>query len=155
MMNRLEVSIDIQADRAKIWKTLWDDASYREWTSVFFEGSHAISQDWQEGSKVLFLTPEQNGMYAIIERHIPEEIMAFKHIGNVVKGKEQPIDEETRKWTGTMEIYRLTEGVDANTLIVEIDVFEGQQDSTKTVFLKALERVKQLAEAQTTATNSQ
>ena len=36
MMNRLQFSIDIKAEKTKIWEALWNDSSYRDWASVFF-----------------------------------------------------------------------------------------------------------------------
>lgn len=66
----------------------------------------------------------------------------FKHIGNVVKGKEQPIDDETKTWSGATEIYTLTEGTDSNTLTVEIDVLDEHLNFMTITFPKALEKVK-------------
>ncbi|EZH73791.1 hypothetical protein ATO12_17820 [Aquimarina atlantica] len=141
-MNKLQFSIDIKAEKTKIWEALWNDSSYRDWTSVFFEGSYAITDNWKEGSKVLFLSPDQSGIYSIIETHIPNKIMRFKHIGNVVKGKEQPVDDETKAWSGATEIYTLTGETDSITLNVEIDVLDEHLDFMKTTFPKALEKVK-------------
>lgn len=141
-MNRLQFSIDIKVDKAKIWEALWNDSSYCDWASVFFEGSYAITDNWKEGSKVLFLAPDQSGIYSIIETHIPNKMIMFKHIGSVVKGKEQPIDDETKAWSGATEIYTLTEGTDCNTLTVEIDILDEHLDFMKTTFPKALEKVK-------------
>ena len=142
MINRLQFSIDIKAEKTTIWKALWDENSYRNWTNVFFEGSYAITDNWKEGSKVLFLAPDQSGIYSIIETHIPNKIMQFKHIGNVVKGKEQPIDDKTRTWSGATEIYTLTEGTDSITLAVEIDVLDEHLDFMTNTLPKALEKVK-------------
>ncbi|MBG6129976.1 hypothetical protein IWQ47_001941 [Aquimarina sp. EL_43] len=142
-INRLQFSIDIKAEKTKIWDALWKDNYYRDWTSVFFEGSYAITDNWKEGSKVVFLSPDQNGIYSIIETHIPNKIMRFKHIGNVIKGEEQPIDDETKAWSGATEIYTLTSGADSNTLNVEIDVLDEHLDFMKTTFPKALEKVKE------------
>lgn len=142
MINKLEFSIDIKAEKTMIWKALWDDSSYRDWASVFFEGSYVITENWQEGSKVLFLSPDQSGIYSIIETHIPNRIMVFKHIGSVVMGKEQPADDETKKWSGATETYSLTEGVDCNTLNVQIDVLDEHLDFMTMTFPKALEKVK-------------
>ncbi|WP_034242578.1 hypothetical protein [Aquimarina atlantica] len=141
-INKLQFSIDIKAEKTKIWEALWNDSSYRDWTSVFFEGSYAITDNWKEGSKVLFLSPDQSGIYSIIETHIPNKIMRFKHIGNVVKGKEQPVDDETKAWSGATEIYTLTGETDSITLNVEIDVLDEHLDFMKTTFPKALEKVK-------------
>lgn len=142
MINRLQFSIDIKADKTKIWKALWNESSYRDWASVFFEGSYAITDNWEEGSKVLFLSPDQSGIYSIIETHIPNKTMMFKHIGNVVKGKEQPIDDETKTWSGATEIYTLIDGIGCNTLTVEIDVLDEHLDFMTITFPKALEKVK-------------
>jgi len=141
-INRLEFSIDIKAKSTEIWKALWDDSYYRDWASVFFEGSYVITDNWKEGSKVLFLSPDQSGIYSIIETHIPNKIMMFKHIGNVINGMEQPVDDETKKWSGTKEIYTLIEGIDCNTLTVEIDVLDKHLDFMNTTFPKALEKIK-------------
>ncbi|WP_298519475.1 hypothetical protein [uncultured Kordia sp.] len=142
MIHRLKFSIDIQAEKSTIWKTLWDDNSYRDWASVFFEGSYAVSDDWKEGSTVHFLAPDQSGIYSIIEKHTPNHIIHFKHIGNVVEGKEQPIDEETKKWSGATEIYTLIDGKDANTLTVEIDVMDEHLEFMTDKLPLALEKIK-------------
>jgi hypothetical protein len=142
MINRLEFSIKIKADKSKIWKVLWDENSYRDWASVFFEGSYAKTNNWEEGSTVLFLAPDQSGIYSIIEAHIPNKTIRFKHIGNVLNGEKQPIDEESKKWSGATEIYSLIEGLDSNTLTVEIDVLDEHLDFMTNTFPKALEKVK-------------
>lgn len=142
MMHRLQFSIDIKAEKSKIWNALWRDKLYREWANVFFEGSYAITDNWKEGSTVLFLAPDQSGIYSTIERHIPNKVIQFKHIGNVLKGKEQPIDDQTKLWSGATEIYRLTEGAHKSNLTVEIDVMDEHLDFMKATFPKALEKVK-------------
>lgn len=142
MVNRLQFSIDIKAERTKIWKALWNENSYRIWAGVFFEGSYAVTDNWKEGSIVLFLAPDESGIFSIIETHIPNKTMRFMHIGNVLNGKEQPIDDETKKWSGATEIYTLTEGMDCITLAVEIDVLDEHLEFMSTKFPKALEKVK-------------
>ncbi len=145
-INRLEFSIDIKAKKSKIWNALWDEASYNDWVSVFLEGSYAVTDNWKEGSKVLFLDKDQSGIYSTIEKHIPNEIMLFKHIGTVLKGEEQPIDKDTKTWSGTTEMYTLTEGAEYKALHVEIDVLDEHLDFMSSTFPKALERVKFLSE---------
>jgi hypothetical protein len=142
MINKLLFSIDIKAEKTKIWKALWNEISYRDWASVFFEGSFAITDNWEENSKVLFLGPDKSGIYSIIETHIPNKVMKFKHIGNVVNGQEQPIDNETKKWSGATEIYTLIEGKHSNKITVEIDVLDEHLDFMKNTFPKALKKIK-------------
>lgn len=110
---------------------------------VFFKGSYAISDQWKEGSRVLFLGPDESGIYSIIETHIPNKIIKFKYLGKVINGKEQPMDEESKAWSGATEAYKIIEGPEVNTLQVEIDVMEEHVELMTATFPKALERVKQ------------
>lgn len=48
MINRIEFSIDIKAKKNTIWKALWNQSSYREWASVFYEGAYAVTNNWEE-----------------------------------------------------------------------------------------------------------
>lgn len=144
-MKRLNFSTQIIASKEKVWSILWDDASYRKWTSVFDPGSYAVS-DWEEGSKVLFLSGNGNGMYSSIEQKIPYELMAIKHNGMVKDGKEMPVDEETKKWAGAIETYLLKETAGATELTVNIDVTEDMETYFNDKFPDALDKVKSLAE---------
>jgi hypothetical protein len=82
--------------------------TYRSWTSTFSEGSYAVS-DWKDGSKILFLSANGDGMFSIIAKQVPNEFMSFKHLGIVKGGEEQPGNKETQKWSGAMENYTLRE----------------------------------------------
>src|SRR4029453_5675405 len=114
-MNKLDFSIQIQASREKVWSALWDDASFRDWTSVLAEGSHAVS-DWKEGSKIQFIDPNANaGMSARIEKLVPNEFMLFRHITEIKDGKEQP----PPTWSGMVESYTLSEKNGTTKLVVE------------------------------------
>ena len=144
-MKKLQFSTTILAPKEKVWKVLWKDANYRQWTSAFAEGSYAVS-DWKEGSRILFLTPEGNGMYSTIARNIPANFMSFKHLGIVKNGEEQPLDEESRKWSGAYENYALFGQGGSTRLMVEIDVLEENVDYFNKTFPKALEIVKEVAE---------
>ena len=145
-MKKLKFSVDIKAPKEKIWKVLWNDQTYRIWTSAFTDGSYAES-DWNEGSKILFLDPKGQGMYSTIARKIPNEFMSFKHIGYVKDCKEQPVDEETKKWSGATENYMLKEHNGITTLTVENEISgEEWENMLKDAFPKALDKVKELSE---------
>lgn len=144
-MERLEFTIRIKATVEKVWSVLWDDKTYREWTRVFCEGSYAVS-DWNEGDKIHFMSPNGEGMNSVIETKIPNEYMAFKHIGEIKNFEELPLNDETKKWSGYMEIYKLTPDGEFVILTSMVDVIEKHIDYFKDAFPKALERVKELAE---------
>ena len=42
-MEKLHFSVNINASKEKVWQTLWDDTTYRKWTSAFSETSYAVS----------------------------------------------------------------------------------------------------------------
>src|SRR5215510_8339251 len=139
-MKTLNFSIRIKAPKQKVWKTLWEDETYKKWTSAFSEGSYAVS-DWQEGSKILFLSPGGEGMYSVIDKKVPNEFMSFKHLGVVKDGKEQPADNETKDWSGAMENYTLTEKKDGVELSLAMDITDAHENYFKETFPKAFEKV--------------
>jgi uncharacterized protein YndB with AHSA1/START domain len=145
-MESKRFSVTINAPREKVWKVLWNDETYRKWTSAFSEGSYAVS-DWKEGSKIQFLSPEGSGMYSTIDKKKENEFISFKHIGEIKGGKEQPLNEETKKWSGAFENYTLTENNGKTTLTVDIDVAGEFGDFFEKTFPAALQKVKDLSEA--------
>ncbi len=144
-MKKITFEIEIKASTAKVWQVLWNDVTYRQWTGAFQEGSYAVS-DWNEGSGIHFLSPDGGGMYSVIDVLKPKEFMAFKHLGVLKNFEEQPLDEETKTWSGGMEVYTLKEEGRITTLIAELDAIESFEDYFKETFPKALARVKELAE---------
>lgn len=139
-MTTMNFSVSINAPKEKVWDKLWSDASYRQWTSAFMEGSYAES-DWKEGSKILFITPEGDGMFSVIEKNVPYEEMTFKHLGEVKKGVEEPKD-----WAGARERYELKETNGTTVVNVTLDATEDFQDYFNKTFPKALAILKQISE---------
>lgn len=143
-MKKVEFSTTIHAPREKVWRILWDDATYRAWTAPFHSGSYAVS-DWKEGGKVHFLTPDGHGMYSKIARLIPNEYMSFEHQGDIKDGVEQPIDPQG--WAGAQENYSLHVDGEGTRLVVEVDSTDEFFTFLQEAFPKALDKVKELAEA--------
>lgn len=145
-MVTLTFKVSIKADRSAVWQALWSDEGYRTWVAVISEGSHALSEDWKEGSTVRFMGPGGNGMYAIIDRHVPGEKMHFRHQGEVREGVEIAPDPEAEGWLGAMETYDL-QGQDGNLeLVVSLDSLEEHVDFFNETFPLALEKARELAE---------
>jgi hypothetical protein len=139
-MKPLKFSITINAPKEKVWKKLWEDASYRQWTSAFMEGSYAES-DWQEGSKILFLSKKGDGMFATIEKKIPERQMTFRHLGEIKNGIEEPKD-----WGDSRESYHLEEKDGITELSVEMGAAGEFEDYFKETFPRALHILKEISE---------
>lgn len=146
-MEKLTFNTSINATAAKVWQVLWQDRTYRQWTAAFHAGSYAVS-DWKEGSKIQFLGPEGGGMHSVIEKLVPNEYMAFKHLGEVKNFEEQPNDEASKAWAGAMETYTLKEENGVTNLDVSVDIAEdfNMVEYFKAAFPKALAVVKEVAE---------
>ncbi|HEV7781935.1 MAG TPA: SRPBCC domain-containing protein, partial [Chitinophagaceae bacterium] len=126
-MEKLKFSATINAPKEKVWKTLWDDASYREWTSAFMEGSYAETDNWKEGSKVLFLSPGGNGMVSRVAANRENEFMSFEHLGEVKGGVEDTTSDAVKQWSGSHENYTLKDNNGKTDILVEMDIMsEGE-----------------------------
>ena len=86
-MERHQFKTTINAPREKVWRTLWNDETYRQWTSAFAKGSR-VETDWKTGSKVLFLDGKNRGMVSMIAENTPNEVMSFRHLGILKNGIE-------------------------------------------------------------------
>ena len=148
-MEKLNFSASINATKEKVWDILWSDAGYRAWTSAFCEGSYAKTDNWKEGTKVLFLDPKGSGMVSTVAANKPNEFMSFKHLGEVKEGVEDTTSEKVKVWTGATENYTLNERNGKTELLIEMKM-DGVSDGFKDYFTKtwpiALENLKQLAE---------
>lgn len=144
-MEKLSFQIRIKATRNKIWDVLWNDDTYRKWTSVFSPGSYAVT-DWQEGSKTLFLSSDGSGMVSTIARNIPYEFLSIKHLGFVKNGIEDTESEAVKQWAGALENYTLKEEGESVLLEVSMDISDEYKDYFMKVFPQALQSVRELAE---------
>jgi uncharacterized protein YndB with AHSA1/START domain len=141
-VTRLHFSVDIAATRDKVWRVLWDDKTFRDWSSVFAEGSYAES-DWNEGSAIRFIDPSSDsGMSSVIEKKRPGEFMSFRHDAEIKNGKVQPAPE----WSGAHENYTLTANDGRTRLTVDLDAPEEYRQMFEDKFPQALARVKKLSE---------
>ncbi|MGN6493765.1 MAG: SRPBCC family protein [Agriterribacter sp.] len=147
----MEFTILINAPREKVWNTLWNDVTYRQWTAPFGDESHAEG-DWEKGNKILFLgSSNKDGMVSMIAENIPNEYMSIRHLGIVKNGVEDTESEEAKKWGNAFENYRLEE-VDGKTKL-DITLTGAQlpkefEDFFLNAWPAALQKLKELCEKQ-------
>ena len=144
-MRKLTFSTTISAPKDKVWRAMLDDATYRQWTSVFQEGSYAVT-DWKEGSKALFLSPKGDGMVSRIETHRHSEFLSIEHLGIVKNGVEDTTSNEVQGWAGAHENYTLKEVNGVSTLTVDMDSTEEYLEYFENTWPKALNKLKEVAE---------
>ncbi|NMH27808.1 SRPBCC family protein [Flavobacterium silvaticum] len=145
-MEHKTFEISINASREKVWKTLWSDETYPKWTSAFAPGS-TIETDWREGSRVLFLDVNRDGMISEIAQSREPEYLSFKHIGEMKDGKEDLDSEKVQAFQGSEENYTLTENGNGTTLKVEMDIDPEYFEFFEKTWPRALEHLKMLSEA--------
>ncbi|HWC31068.1 MAG TPA: SRPBCC domain-containing protein [Dehalococcoidia bacterium] len=148
-MQRLQFAIQIQAPREKVWKTMLEDETYRQWTEPFSPGSYYVG-DWAEGSKVLFLGPgeggKEEGMVSRIKANRPYEYVSIEHLGFVQNGVEDTTSENVKPWVGAEENYTLKQSDGGTELLIELDTAPEQREMFEDMWPRALEKLKQISE---------
>jgi uncharacterized protein YndB with AHSA1/START domain len=141
-MVSLQFSTHITASPFEVWFMLWNEYSYKQWTKAFHPGSYAKS-DWQQGSRIHFLTPEGQGMYANIDVLVPQQKMVFHHLGEIMGFEEQPANES---WKDAYETYELYPDETGTLLKVSVATEEAYKGAFGNMFPKALATLKAMAE---------
>ena len=143
-MEKLHFSIVINASNKKVWETMLGNDTYKIWTDVFYPGSYFVG-DWSEGSKMLFIAPDEkgklSGMVTKIKENKPYEFVSIENIGEVEDGKEEVTD-----WAGALENYTFKK-IDGKTeVLVDVDINEDFKELFQGIWPKALHKLKELAE---------
>jgi hypothetical protein len=142
-MKEIQFSIDINASKERVWATLWDDITFRDWASIIDEGTY-IKGVMKEGNEIQFISSINGyGVTSLIEKLNQNEIVLFRHSADTKESGQQKHEKE---WTGGAESYLLTENNGVTTLIVKTDVPQEQEETFNDSFPKALERIKTIAE---------
>jgi L-rhamnose mutarotase len=147
-MIKLNFSIVLNAAKEKVWNTMLNKDTYRNWAEAFGPCSH-YKGDWSQGSKMLFLAPGENGEMGMVSR-IKEnklyEFISIEHLGFVQDGKEDTTSEAVQSWAGALENYTF-KGTDGGTeILVDMDSNEEYAEMFKGMWPNALQKLKELAE---------
>jgi uncharacterized protein YndB with AHSA1/START domain len=144
-IEKLVFEVDIQAPPEKVWGKLWNAESYKIWTSAFSDGSSMVGE-LKEGNRIHFVNENGEGIYSDIVYLKENKWIIFSHIGNIQNGKELPLDEETEKWTGSFESYKLSKNDNSTRLIAEIDNERTSHEVMTEKFSKAFKTLKEICE---------
>lgn len=144
-MKKQEFEIEIDAPKEKVWSALFGNETYPKWAAVFSEGSRAET-DWKEGSKVLFLNGQNEGMVSKIVKKTENEYMSFEHLGFIMNGVEDYESEGAKQYAGVLENYTLLSENGKTKLKIDLDVADEHLDYFKEAWPKALNTLKEIAE---------
>jgi len=143
----IKKSIDINTPKEIVWDVLLNDKFTRNWYAEFSEGTYAET-DWREGSKAVFTDNSNCGLISKVIVNKPFEIISMEYLGMVVNGVEDYDSEVAQSVKGGFETYRLSEKNDVTRLSIECDMSEDMFESMSHAWEKALQKIKNLSEAQ-------
>ncbi|RMF59106.1 MAG: SRPBCC domain-containing protein [Calditrichaeota bacterium] len=144
-LKQLQFSILIHAPVKVVWDKMLGAETYTRWTAPFTEGSY-FEGEWDEGSKIKFLSPSGDGMIAEIAENRPHEFISIRHIGFIVDGVEDTESDSVRSWAPAYENYTFQEQPEGTLLTIDQDVTPDFEEYMKEVWPKALQILKQLCE---------
>ncbi|MDR7082992.1 uncharacterized protein YndB with AHSA1/START domain [Arthrobacter ginsengisoli] len=140
----------INAPVQDVWTTMLDDATYREWTSVFNSDSY-YEGDWNQGSEIRFLGPDGDGslagMIATVEENRPNKLISLRYIGQIVNGEDDTTSEAARAFIGTHEKYAFSGAGAVTTVNVELDSEEEFVAMFDDAWPLALAKLKDIVES--------
>ena len=142
-MKEMQFQVEINASREKVWDTLWQDKTFRQWASIIDPETYMVG-DLKEGNEVQFISAANGyGVTSLVEKLTPGEFLLLRHSADTQESGEQ---EREKEWTGGKESYSLSEKDGTTTLTAAFDVPPELEEYFKSNYPKALEQVKVLAE---------
>ena len=149
-MQKLHFSTIVNAPKKKVWDTMFQDATYREWTNAFNPKGSWYEGDWNQGSKIRFLGPGENGqvsgMVSRIKENRPHEYVSIEHLGIIDNGKEDTTSDAVKQWTPAFENYTFKETNGGTEVLVDMDTVDEYKKMFEETWPKALQKLKELAE---------
>ena len=148
-MEKVQFSVQINAPVHLVWTTMLEDASYREWTSAFQEGSY-FDGSWTMHGVLRFLAPDATGAPSgligrVVEKRT-DEFVSVEYIGQVVDGVDDTESERARSLAGMRENYSFSEENGVTTVTVDQDTSGEMAAMLEDAWPKSLAALKELAE---------
>ena len=144
-MKKLHFSIVINAPKKKVWTEMLEKEGYEAWTSEFNAGSTYVGS-WDKGAKIKFISPDGDGMIAVIAENKPFEYISIKHLGFIMGGVEDTESPEIKAWAPIYENYAFSENNGVSEVKVDIDVLPEWEEYMQQTWPKALTRLKSICE---------
>ncbi|CAA9409632.1 MAG: hypothetical protein AVDCRST_MAG51-1344 [uncultured Ramlibacter sp.] len=145
MKKTLQFTTLIHAPRSRVWDTMLEPASYRDWTAAFTEGSY-YEGGWGQGEAIRFRGPDGNGMVAVIAENRRHEFISIEHRGFIQNGVEDTQSEAVRAMFPAYENYRFSDEGGGTRLDISMDVTPDFEEMMNRLWPAALARLKALCE---------
>jgi len=147
-MKTLTFQIQIDSPASQVYEQmlgLKNKQTYEQWTALF-DPSSTYEGDWAKGSKIYFLSKDQegkkHGMVAVVKENIPNEYVSVSHIGFIEGDQEVQVESEDPTWGEMLENYTFTEESGTTTVDVSVDTDDKYVDYFNKAWVLALEKLK-------------
>ena len=145
-MQKLEFSININADRQKVWDTMLHPTTYKKWVSVSWPGAY-YEGNWKQGEDIRFISPGAGGTLAHLDDQQPYKHILARHIAVINSdGSEDRTSELAKGWIGTTEAYTFTEKNGKTEVKVEIETTPEWESMFSEGWPDALAKLKEICE---------
>ena len=139
-MKFLEFEIQINATPEKVWETLFTQDSYKKWASAMNEGTY-FEGNWEVGSIMKFLDPQNNGMYNLVTENIRFKVLGMKNLGWILKGELSP-----QNWEDSTLNYILEPSENGTLLKGTVNSLDEFVEFFNSKYPQNFEHIKRLAE---------
>lgn len=147
-MEHIEYNVDISAPARTVWETMFGEKTYRQWTGKSWPGSRYVGK-WEEGSEIKFVSEEQGGTLAKLEKVKPYERVLARHVAVITAdGLQDRSSDQAKGWIGTTEEYKFSEQGGKTTLRVIVDTTPEWRKMFDDGWPTGLQELKKLSEKQ-------
>lgn len=148
-MKLLQFEQHIHTPVEKVYQTMLEQESYKQWTSAFNAGSF-YKGNWEKGSKILFVginnEGKEEGMVSFIKEHIPNREVWIEHAGFIRDEKELMEGPDVEPWAGCLESYFFIPAGEQTIVKVTMESNMEYASYFESAWPKALEILKALCE---------
>jgi hypothetical protein len=151
ILNAIKINIEIQAPIEKVWHTMLDDKTYREWTKEFNPNGSWYVGELKAGEKINFIGPDAQGKLGGIVSSVKElrmyEYISFEHVGYIADGVADTESEGVKAWAPSYENYTFVKVSESTTqLSIECEIEPTYMDMMGALWPKALAKLKGMCE---------
>lgn len=141
-MKEMQFRVEINTPKERVWDTLWQDETFRQWAGIIDPGTHIVGE-LKEGTEVQFVSGNGYGVTSLVAKLVANEFLLLRHLADT---QDEGKREREKEWTGGEESYTLAEKDAITTLTAIFDVPPEMEEYFTINYPKALGRVKVLAE---------
>ena len=142
----LNFDILINAPKKKVWDTMLQPDTYKEWVNASWPGSY-YEGAWKRGTNIKFLAPGHGGTMAAITELSSNESILVEHVAVITSdGKEDRDSAVSKGWIGTTERYTFLEHNGKTTLGIEINTTPEWKEMFNDGWPGALKKLKEICE---------